>query len=175
MKKLIRFLGFVVLFVIVIFAMLPKKNLYYYAESLMQPHEIIISDETFHDYGLWASITQGTAYVKGIPVAQISKATLIPAFLYNSLEFSDVSVAKSMQQFLPGNIESLSIKGTAFYPIKWWMSGKGDFGSLKGDLNLLNRTISLTIYPSENFAKRYPALAKNLTQKEDYYIYESTY
>lgn len=170
-----RFIGLTVLFVIVIFIMLPKKHLYYYGEEFLEPQGVIISDETFHDYGLWASIQDGTAYVKGIPVAQISKVTLIPAFLYNSLELSDVIVAKSMEQFLPRNIQNLSIYGTAFYPITWWIKGEGDFGSLKGNVNILNRTISLSIYPSENFAKRYPALAKNLTQKEDYYIYESTY
>lgn len=175
MKKIFRFLAIVVLFVVVIFAMLPKKNLYYYAEELLEPQGVVISDETFHDYGLWASIKDGTAYVKGIPVAQIAKVSLVPGFLYNSMTISDAIIAKSMQQFLPRNIQNLSIQGTALYPITWWLKGEGDFGSLKGNVNILNRTISLTIYPSENFAKRYPALAKNLTQKEDYYIYESTY
>lgn len=175
MKKLIRFLGLMVLFMVIIFIMLPKKNLYYYGEKLLEPQEIIISDESFHDYGLWASIQDGTAYVKGIPVAQISYVTLVPAFLYNSVKVSNVTVAQSMQQFLPRNIETLSIKGTVLYPTTWWINGQGDFGSLKGTLNLKKRTISLMIIPSENFAKSYPALAKNLTQKEDYYIYESTY
>lgn len=168
-------LFWVVFFVWIVIAFLPKSNLFYLAENYLKEQKIIFNNEELSDYLGMFDIKNSEIFYDGLHVGNIEKISFIPAIFYNSIALKNANFTDSMKQFVPKNISSLHVRHTLFYPIMIFIRAEGNFGEIKGDINLYKKSVKLVLSPTPSFAKNYPAIASQLKKQEDKYIYETTF
>lgn len=173
--RLLKGLFWVVCFIWIVIAFLPKSNLFYLAENYLKEQKIIFNNEELHDYLGMFDVKNSEVYYDGLHVGNIDKVSIIPAILYNSISINNASFADNMKQFVPKNIKSLHVRHTLFYPIVAFISSSGDFGEIRGEINFYTKKLKLVLAPAENFASSYSAIASQFKKQEDKYIYETTF
>ncbi len=176
MKKL--GLGIVYLFItiysVIFFA--PKINLYYQLEELMQEKQIVITQENIIDNGFSLSVEDGRLYYGDLLVAEFDKINILSLLVFNRISLDPVILSKDMEAFFPRNIQELSLKQTLFNPLHVSINGFGDFGVIAGDINLLDRNITLDLEPSKVLISKKPFWMKKLKKIETgAYRYATTY
>ncbi|MEA3521473.1 MAG: hypothetical protein U9R50_00705 [Campylobacterota bacterium] len=176
MKRLGKLFIYLIVTLLLILFFLPKINLYYQAEVLLQKYKVTISQEKLSDKGFSFLIEEGVIYFDDLVVAKIDEVSIIPLLLYNSVTFSPFSFSEDMKRFIPLGIENLNITHSVVNPLHVKLEGSGDFGSLEGDIGLYERNISLVLNPSPLLIKQKPFWIKRMKKTaEGGYRYESTY
>lgn len=155
---------------------LPKVNLYYQGEAILEKYKVVLSQEQLSDQGFGLKISDGILYYDDLIVAKIEEIEIRSLLVYNSLDIAPFSLSKDMEQFIPVAMNSLNITHSVFNPLHVKIEGEGDFGLLEGDISLYDRKISLLLTPSATFTKMRPFWLKRMKKTtEGDYRYESTY
>jgi len=176
MKRIGSFVAYLIITLVLVLFFLPKINLYYQAETLLERYKITISNEKLFDSGLGFKIKEGTVYFDDLIVAKIDEISIVSLILHNTIKVSPFSFSKDMEQFLPLAIENLNITHSVLNPIHVKIESSGDFGSLEGDIALYDRNISLVLIPSKLLIKQKPFWMKRLKKdSQGGYRYESAY
>ncbi len=128
------FSSFIILLALLIFA--PKEQLYYKLEKELEKNGIVISDEKFTDTILGVKIEDANVYVKGINVAHIKLIDLKIFFLLNRLTIDSVTTDKSIQNFVPKNINHAKAVFSILKPYKISIDANGSFGEISGGVYL---------------------------------------
>jgi hypothetical protein len=143
---------FIALFVATILT-LPKENLWFKMEELAFKKEVIFSDEILSSNPVFLNIENLTLSVAGMEALKFEKAQVLPLLFFNTIEISNLNVGKDLQQFKEIAIEKLVVTYSVFQPIKIFLDGEGEFGTLKGRVNVLENTIDILLFPSEKLKK----------------------
>jgi hypothetical protein len=155
---------------------LPKVNLYYKAEELLENYKITVSAEKLTDSGFNFKINDGVIYFDDLVVAKVEEISITPLLLYNKIDVKPFSFSKDMKQFVPLKINNLNITHTILNPLHVSIKGSGEFGSLDGDISILDRNISLILMPSKTLLNKKPFwLRKMKKDSQGGYRYESAY
>ena len=175
MKKLLALLVYLLISVLFILFFLPKVNLYYKAEELLHTKSIVIAQERIEDSGFSFSLYDGKLYYGDLYVANFSAIHLRPFILYNALSVEAFTLSEDMQQFLPLEIEGITISYTPFNPLHVNLFAKGEFGELTGDVSLKEQKVNIDINASKMLRKQQPFWLRKLKKVEGKYHYELKY
>ncbi len=126
--------SFIILLALLISA--PKHELYYKLEQELEKNGVVISDEKFTNTILGVKIENANIYVKGINVAHIKSIDLDIFFLFNSLTIDNVTTDKSIQNFVPKNINYAKAVFSILKPYKISIDANGSFGEITGGVYL---------------------------------------
>lgn len=175
-----KIIGKIIIYFIVVAGLilffLPKTNLYYQGEAILEKYKVVLSQEQLSDQGFALKISDGILYYDDLVVAKIKEIKIRTLIFYNGISFAPFSLSKDMEQFLPLGIENLSITHTVLNPLHVMIEGEGDFGALEGDVSLYDRNISLVLTPSALLEKKKPFWLKRMKKTaEGEYRYESAY
>jgi hypothetical protein len=154
---------------------LPKENLYFLIEHRMDEYKIILNNETLNDFGGVLTVSKPHVLYGGEEVGEIDEITILPFILYNEIDVKGLHFAKSLQNFIPSEIEKANVRATLFYPLKVWINIKGDFGEIDGSYNIYSKTIRFILKPQEGFRQKYPLIYANFKDVEGELIYESSF
>ena len=176
MRRLGSFIAYFIITLVLILFFLPKVNLYYKAETLLEKYKVTISGEKLLDKGLSFKIQEGLIYFDDLVVAKIDEISIVPLLAYNSLHVKPFSFSEDMKQFIPLKVDNLNITQTLINPLHVRIESSGEFGSLEGDIALKDRNISLILRPSKLLLKQRPFWMKELKKDaQGGYRYESNY
>jgi len=176
MKKLGKFFGYTLIFVLLLLFFLPKRSLYYEAEQQLQKEGVVLSGERPGDTGFGFAVTGGTLYFKDLQIAQLNEIRVTPWLLYNSISVAPFSLSPAMKSFLPESIDGVLVRYTVFDPLHIVIEAEGAFGTLSGTIGLADRRIGLELVPSKELRSLRPFWLKEFKPtKEGGYRYESTY
>jgi hypothetical protein len=176
MKLIMKIFAYILLVIMMIIFFLPKINLYYKAEELLENYKVVLSAELPSDSGFRFKISDGTLYFDDLVVAKNSEITITPLLVYNSVDVKAFSFSEDMKQFTPLGVDGISLRHSIFDPLHVKIQGSGDFGSLDGKISILDKNISLILTPSPQLIKQKPFwLRKMKKNSQGDYTYESTY
>lgn len=173
--NILKKISFIFLFLLIFISFLPKENLYFLFEDFLSKQKIIFTKERLIDRAVVFNIHKPTIYYEDILVGTIQDISIKPFILYNKIELKDAFFSKEIKNFLPQKTEYLNLTYTPFYPLVAFLSSKGDFGELNGEIFLKDRKFRLTLKPSSNVASKYPMIISKFKKDKDEYIYESTF
>lgn len=162
--------------IVIIALFVPKYNLYYQVEHLIQPHGIILSGEELKDNRLWLTVNDATLYYEQIDTAHIKTMDAMLFVLYNRITATDIRLSSTLKGFVPLDISRMTLYHSVLNPLKVFLEGSGDFGEVKGEFLLTDRTFKLTLSPSALMTKRFQSTLSTL--KKDGtggYYYESRF
>lgn len=176
MKPLMKISAYLAIGIFFIIFFLPKVNLYYKLETMLQEYKITLSQEYVEDSGVALHVKDALLYYDDLAVAQIHTIALRPLLLYNSLDIASFVLHEDMAQFLPTQIDGISAHYSIIDPLHVNISSEGQFGTLEGSIGLFDRNISLHLIPSALLEKQNPFWLRRLKKdSEGGYRYESAY
>lgn len=171
--RLRSLIGYAVLTLVMILYFLPKTNLYYKLEHTLQPKGIIVHNEHINDKRLWLEILDAELYVQKIESLHIGRSTIMLFGIYNRVDLEKITLASTLGQFVPKNIQSAKFRYGLHDPLNVNATVSGDFGKAKIRLNLYDRIITADVEASKLMKSKFSATLRNLTRdKKGGYHYE---
>lgn len=176
MKRLGIITLYTLLIAVLVIFFLPKRQLYYQSESLLQSKGVVLSGEHVKDSGLALVLRGGTLYYQDLKIAELSEVKFRFLLLYNRLSVAPFTFSEAMQQFVPGTVDSLDIIYAVTVPTRIRIHARGDFGKLDGWIDLVQSKVHLTLLPSSQLSERRPPWFRELKKgPSGEYQYEVAY
>ncbi len=170
LKSIIGY-GFLALITVLYF--IPKTNLYYKLEHILQPHGIILHDEHVDDKRFWLEISNGRLYIQKLESLYVQRIQIMLFGVYNRVYFDDIMLASSLEQFVPKHIDTASVHYALYDPLNVRGNVLGDFGRADLDFDLYNGLFKADIEVSELMRSKFPTTLENFTRdKQGVYHYE---
>jgi len=172
MKRFVKILAYICTMVALLILFLPKTNLYYAAEGLMQEKNIYISDEEVHDSGFSLELINAMIFFDKLELMKVENIKLSPWIVYNVVSLNTVDINEGFSDFLPEEISSLKVEHFFYNPTHIKLSGESTDSFFFGDVDILKRVLSLHLRVGAKSEKRYKVLLEKLTKEEGGYYYE---
>jgi len=175
-KKLLKFLGFLLFFLLALMAFMPKESFYFLLEEQLKPHGVIISNEALDSRLFSLDIENLEISFKGIESGVIEHAKIKLLGIYNSVAFEKIELSSLVSPYLPPSIESATLSYTLLDPLAIKIEALGDFGEARGSLSILERSFEAKVKPSELMQMQYQKTLQMLQKDEDgEYSYAKTF
>ncbi len=172
MQMVKRIIGGFFLFVILLWLLAPKQELYYLLEKSLKKSNIIISNETIKDTWIGLKIDNADIYVSGAKVATNRELNFIFLFLYAKLSLNDLEIDKSLHSVAPKKLDNLTATYSILNPLNILLKGDGSVGEIEGSVALKDRKIEILFPKPKDLATVKKFLKKDI--KRGWY-YEKTY
>lgn len=172
MKKLLKLLSYILIMLALILLFLPKINLYYAGEALMQEQKIFISDEAIADRGFYLELSNANFLFDKLDLAEVETIRLSTLFFYNSLNFDNIHVNEGFSDFLPLEIKTISAQHVIYNPTQITLKGESEDSYFYGKIDLVERLISIHLRMGALSEKRYKSMLSKFDTEEGGYVYE---
>ncbi|MDR0746311.1 MAG: hypothetical protein LBE89_00265 [Helicobacteraceae bacterium] len=174
MKRIFIFFVWLIIFIHTAIFFLPKREIYFLAERILQEWKIAVNYEVPKDYGLLFSLKNPEFIYDKIPIATVESADLFVSLFYSSLSVSPFTLSSSLS-FLPPRVDSLRVRHTIFAPHVVYIDGAGAFGEFSGTINLLDRRASILLQSPSEIQGRYPLLFREMNKTQEGFVYERAF
>jgi len=178
MKFILKTISYIVFFIAIFIALLPKENLYFMGVKKLYREKIELSQTSIVDNYFGLKIQNLNIKYENIDVADISKLDIATYIFSTKIDIRNIIVNSAFNKFAPQTIRSINISHSILDPLKIDISSKFTQGEAKGYVDLLNRVIKIDIIVSRSFRSKYRQLTrvlkkvKNKDKKREYYSYE---
>ncbi len=137
---------------------MPKSNLYFKLQEILKEKNIYINSDIKESVTL--NLTDAVVYVNGMDVATFKSCKIYPFLFFNMLKLKDIV-------FLQHYKLNLKVVYSVIEPFNVVISGKSNFGTIKGKINILKRSGKIYI---ENITE---SEIKKILKKDNkgYYYY----
>lgn len=174
-KKLLKFVAFLLFFIFALILFVPKESFYYLLEQNLKKFDLIISNEKLEDKIVSLDIQNLDISAKGIESLKIKEANIKILALYNSIELENIKLSSLVETYLPAKIEKIDIYYTIFNPLLLQADGHGEFGDARVEVHLLDKSVTLQLKPSKvMFGKYRNTLREFKKSKNGEYLYEKS-
>ncbi len=175
-KKIFKFLAYVLFFILSLIYFLPKVSAYYFLEEQIKGFDVIISSEEVKDSGFALKLDHAVISTQAIESASVSEVTLKSFILYNSLNVKGIVLASVAENFVPVHVESANASYTVFDPLHVNAYATGDFGEADIKFNLKDFALHVDLRPSELMLKDYKSTLRYLKKNENgEFIYDQNF
>ena len=166
-KKVTKFLGYSLFFILAIMYFTPKVSIYYFLETKLVPHAVTINSEAVIDNAFTLTVNHADISVQSVESANIAETNVKIFAFYNRIEFKDITLSSAVQAFIPRHVESADIRYTLLNPLNVVAKINGAFGEADVKFNLLERVLHLKIKPSDLMLKEYKSTLQNMSKNEN--------
>lgn len=154
---------------------LPKEGVYYTLEDEMNRSNININGELYTPKIAGFSVENGAVMVNDVNGGRFQKITLFSLGFYNSLDIENITVDDGFLNILPPSAKTIKLTQHIFRPTQLNIVADGDFGQLKGSVDLMSKKIKLILEPSILLKSRYKHLLVKFHKTEEGLVYESNF
>lgn len=155
-------------------AIAPKKNLYFLAEEELLKHKIVLSGETIHNGMLYFEVRDANIYYEDIYAGRLERLKIYPLIFWNRISLENLKIDKALSRFVPPNTELLLARYSLLNPIGIELQGEGSFGSFFGEVNLIDRNISIELNASKEM-QSYRDITKKMKKIDGKLRYEQSF
>ncbi|MEF3192523.1 MAG: hypothetical protein K6347_08295 [Campylobacterales bacterium] len=154
---------------------LPKEGLYYTLEEEMNRSRIVLSQERLsHSWGI-LRVHDALLYIEDLAVGKIGQINVYLFGPVNRVVVTDMEVLGDLLTLVPGEIDSIELSHTLWSPLTLNIQGIGDFGTIHGTIDLMEKKIVLLLEPSALAMTRYRPLLMKFKRTKEGLVYESVY
>lgn len=175
-KRIGKLIVYCVIFMALVLFFLPKTNLYYKGEEVLQRYNVVLAQEFPDDRGLLFSVRDAKLYYEELFVADIAAINVMPWLLFNRITVEAFNLSPDMERFGIKNVDKLVVTQHVLNPLHITAVSEGNFGTCTVDIDLKNKkaTLMLNALPELEAAK--PFWLQKLKKTEGgAYQYETTY
>ncbi len=173
--RVLKFILFLIFILALIVAFLPKKNLYYLLEEELQKEKIAFSGEKIEDKLLYFEIRDAKIFYEDIEAGTLKRARVYPLFFWNMVEIEGISIDSDVARFVPKSTDFLRASHSIINPLKIQIEGVGDFGSLDGGVDILDRRVLLELNASSMMGTQYRNITSKMKQIDGKLVYEQSF
>ena len=177
-KILFKPVFFILLFIIAFSLFLPMKNLYYLFENtLYSKYKIVVSNEILQDKIYSLDIQKGLLYQGNELKGSIENINFTYYLFYNKLSITNMKLDNKLTYLpvAPIKIDTLQLEYSIKEPLYIPIIARGDFGSLKAKVDLLNRNIEFILKPSSKMRTKGSRVLHKMKSTKGVYSYVYKY
>ena len=127
------------------------------------------------DLGLLFSLKGGTLYYDKMAAVEPAGVHALMTLFYNRVWLEPMVLGSEAAALFPAEIEHLEAWHTLFWPHQIFLKGQGGFGRFEGQVDLVQRSITLTIQSPAEIQDRYRQLFRGMKSTEEGYRYERVF
>lgn len=172
MRRIVKFLSYLIVMLALIIIFLPKTNLYYAAEILMKEKNLFVSDEEVLDKGYSLELHNATFFYESLSLAEIDSIKLSPWIFYNALSVKNIHVNDGFSDFLPLEIQTVKMEHFIYNPTNIRFRSDSDANYIYGNIDLLERVLVAHLRLDAKSEEKYKAMLGKLSKEEGGYFYE---
>jgi len=151
--------------------LMPKQEIYYKLEKVLEKSEIKINEQKI-DEGLFTlTLHNADIYVKGIKLATVEKVNFFTLLFYSNVNLDDLVLDDSLKSMAPTDIQNASASHIIVNPLSVSLSADGGFGSMDGYVKLADKTLRVDFNDSIGVKMLQP----KLKQDEKGWYYETSF
>jgi len=154
-KKLLKFFAYFLFFIFALIAFLPKTNLYYLAEKNIKPLGAVISDEQIDEHLFSLELKHSQLSFQGVDSAKIDELEIRLFAFYNTIEAKNILLSSMASSFVPLRIKEAKVSYSVIDPLHIKLYAKGEFGEIRGAINLKEKRLTSVLHPSKLMLSRY--------------------
>lgn len=171
-KSIVKYLMYGVFFIISLMLFFPKENLYFFVEKKLLEKKIVISDEQVESKLFSFIVSNADVYYEGIKFSKVKTVDIDTYLFVNSINIKKIKISDGFKSFVPQNIDNIKLKYSVLNPMIIEIISTGEFGSLSGNINVLDRTIIVYLKASNKMKNKYKNILKQMKPEEGEYTYE---
>jgi len=154
-KKTLIFFGLSIAFILIFAFFLPKKNLLYFIQKELYPSHIVFDFKQVSESGYSLKLQESILYFEGVDVFTCKRSEIRTYLLYNTIFLKNIVLSDLAKEFIPLKVDNLKIIYGIHSPLQLSFNGNGDFGTVKGYVDLVQKKLFLILYPSVKMKKKY--------------------
>ena len=135
-----KILGYILAFLIAVFAFIPTKNLFFLMQKELSSQQIIINSDKIREFPFDLGLNNVDIFYKNIKVSHIDNINLLALIIFNKINIKNIKI--NFQNLF---IKDLNAKISILNPLKIYIKGKGNFGDINGVINLKDRILKIYI------------------------------
>ncbi len=175
-KKLSKFLAYTLFFIFALMVFIPKSSLYFSLEEKIKTFDIVISKDTLQENIFSLNVQNLNISVKGIESGTAEEVDITLLLFYNSLKFKNIKLSSLVEAYLPSKIQELKVTYTVFNPLYVEVEAEGEFGEIEAEFDILERSLSVRLHPTDIMLKRYKKSIKMFKKsQEGDYVYAKSF
>lgn len=175
MVKAVKFFAYFSFFMVILYTMFPKANLFYKAEDVLGTYKINIMNESLHERVFSLNAEHFNVAFEGVQTAYVSQAEFMLLGVYNSINIQDIELSGIVKNFLPQKIASVYISYSILHPFTIRAYTKGDFGEAELSYLLNTKQITIKLHPSQLMLQKYSSSLREFKKLEGgVYYYETS-
>ena len=140
-----KILGYILAFVIAVFALIPTKNLFFLMQKELASQQIIVNVDKIGEFPFDLGLNNVDIFYKNIKVSHVDNINLLALIVFNKIDIKNIKI--NFQNLF---IKYLDVKISIFNPLKIYIKGKGNFGDIDGIVNLKDRILKVYIINLKN-------------------------
>ncbi len=170
MKKIFLF---IILFYVGLVLFMPKINLYYTLENLLQKEHLILEEEVIKDRWFDLDMKGVSVFYEGIASVDVKEIKITPWIFYNHVIATDVTMAKALQKMFHFSASKVELRYSLLDYKNILLKADGDFGVLSGKVDLFAQKMIIIVEPSARFKKS--DMMRYFKKTEEGWTYESKF
>lgn len=167
MVKLVKFFGYLLFFVAAVLFFLPKEQLYYLAEQELQSFNVVLDKESVSARPFGLKLEDAEVIVQGIEGAVLREMHFDTYLFYSSFTLKDLTLSSAAKSFVPLKVESINASHAFWNPLFVEFDAQGEFGSLYGQVDLLERKVQLHLQPSKQMQQSFKHTLRYLKKDQN--------
>lgn len=168
----LRWLVYIIVFYISFVLLFPKNEVINYVEKKFLVHMKVDTKIELTNSIEGYKAKNSTVYYKNAPIAVNQSLDINPFLFYNIIKIKNTTLEGMAGSLLPQKIDDILIKYTLLDPMNIHVDAKGQFGTIKGNIDLKTSIFSLDLTPSPLMNTRYQFILRNMKKVGQIYRYE---
>jgi len=151
---------------------MPKQKLYFTLEKELLKQDIEINEQSIEEGLFSLNLIKPEIYVKGIKIATVEKINIFTLIFTTNINIKSLILNDSFKSFAPQQTDIANISYSLLSPFKVTIEAEGNFGLLKGNVNLNERKLRIDFYET---TKELDSIRSNLKKDEKGLYYEKSF
>ena len=172
MKKLLKPLIYFHVLIALIILFLPKYNLYYALEEVLQEQKVYLSNETIIDRGFSLDVQNPDIAFEQLSLAQVDNIKISIWGFANGVRMENIHINDDFVGILPLEIDKIQVINLLYNPMVLDIKGESSEGFFFGSVDLLERKLLVHVRLDAAAQKKYPGILSRLTSEEGGHYFE---
>lgn len=175
MRTIFKYLIYLVSLILFLLILLPKENIYFKIEQVLENQGVVISNEIFNNKLLGFDINAADVFYKELYFSNINRFDFQTYIISSKVKMDGIRFSNGFSKMIPTPIENITLTHSIFDFKHVKIDGNSSFGKLDGNIDLLSRKIILYFDATNSMKSRYSNVLRMMKQKDGRYIYEYNY
>jgi len=151
---------------------MPKVNLYYTLESLAKKEQVEIKEGVLTDRWVDLHIQDARVFYDGVASVVADTLNISPWIFYTKIIATNVRPAKALKRMFDVHATEVILTHSVLDYKSIMIEAQGDFGTLSGSVDIMERKVKLILEPSAKF-KNNNMVKRYFKKTEEGLVYES--
>jgi hypothetical protein len=173
--RMLKFLLYIVITLLALIVLAPKKNLYYLFEDKLNKHNILITSTKVEERLFGVTIRDVTLSYRSNNIAKIGQIDISLFIVWNSIRASQIELDETIALLVPKTLEYMDATYNLITLFIIDFDSENEIGVFNGKVDLKGSKIFVELAATDQAKKKYQMLLNNMRYSNGIYRYAYSY